>query len=492
MELKKDIYEQYVCVFRGGAGRELSEETVVPDTLPDVGMVLDAQGMLCVRGKEAAENTVTISASVSVSVLYAPSEGGSVRSVSLEIPAELRIDAPGAGEDCRVCASVRLVSVEARAVNSRKLSVRAEIHAEAAVYDRQSYCLASGIEGDGAHIRKETASVMAAEDVREKTFVVTDEYAAPASLSGGVKIIAQRVEAVAEDVKYAAGKVIVRGRALSELTFSDDNGLIRMGRFTSEFSQIMEVDCAASEAVPSARLMLTGAYYDLPEYGEGAGRIQAELHFAVQCVCMAERKTEYIADVYSNRTVLEPLSEEYSAILEARPVSMRQTVAGRAEPEAEGELVILNASVGAVSVEDGAVRTGVVIRMASVSADGVWTPSKCRLSAEFTPFEPSDGAVLTDVSVYAADVYAAGSDVRAVLQMDAVLTKQGTIRSVAGLREDDEAFARLPKKPSVTLVRVQPGTPLFELARRCGSSVEAIAEANGGRRDGLLLIPKAK
>ena len=125
-------------------------------------------------------------------------------------------------------------------------------------------------------------------------------------------------------------------------------------------------------------------------------------------------------------------------------------------------------------------------------ADGRLTPSKCRLSAEFTPGEQDGELTLANVNVYAADVYAAGSDVRAVLQMDAVFMREETLRFVGEVREDAEAFSQKPARPSITIVRAEPGQSMWELARRCGSSEEAILSANGGRQDGVLLVPKSR
>lgn len=492
LTLKKDIYERYACAYSGTAGREVSEEIVVPDALPDVGKVIDAQGVLFVRAKEAGEGAVTVSATVSTSVLYVPEDGGAVQSVDVELPCELRIDAPGVDSDSRVRADVRLLTAEARAVNSRKLAVRAEVAASVQCYRRESVSVVSGAEGEGAHVLMDSAEIMTVSDVREKTFVVTDEYAVPAGLGSGVKLIARRIDAAAEDVKYVSGKIILRGRSVSELVFSDDTGNVRAARMQSEFSQIVEVDCSAPDAAAGASILLTGAYFDLPEYGEGAGRLQAELHFAMQCVCRERRTVPYMADIYANRACLVPSFIETPAIREAKPISMRQTVAGRVEPEAAGEPVIVNASVGAVSLEDGTVKTSVLVRMASRSPDGNWTPSRCRMNVEFTPAEPQTDMTLSEISVYAADVYATGSDVRAVLQMDAVMMREGVVQSVSEVAEDADAFASQAQRPSVTLVRAKSGASLWELAKRCGSSVEAIEAANGGRCDGMLLVPKAK
>lgn len=489
--LRQEAYEHYACVFTGEISREFGEETVVPDTMPDVGAVLDTQGTLCIRGKQVEAGCVTVSASVGVCVLYEPTDGGALRCVETELPAELRLDAPGADDGCRVCADARLLSVEARAVNSRKLAIRAEVAVSVKCYRSERTAVTACPENsDGAHILTKTAEILTVADAREKTFVVTDEYAVPAGLAQGARVISRRASGSVDDVKYVSGKVIFRGRTVSELVFADEDGAARAARFETEFSQIMEIDCTSEDALPTVALLLTGAYFDMPEFGEASGRVSAELHFAAQCVCRERRRLMYLSDVYANRTTLIPSFSELSVVTDARPVAMRQTVAGRAEPAAEGETFLVSASVGAASVRDGAVVSSVVVRLVTRAVDGSMTASRCRLPVEFTLTEPGPGASLTDVTVTATDVYAAGQDVRAVLEMNGVLTSSGTIRFVSEIAED--AQAALPKHASATLVRVEPGAELWQLARRLGSSVEAIAAANAGKQDGLLLIPKSR
>lgn len=180
--LKKDIYELLERVWSGAAGREFTAELVVPDAMPDAATVVDAEGVLTLRSKDTEAGSVLLAASVSVSVLYAPEGGGALLSVPVTIPAELRIDAPGVDTDCRVTVRMRLRAVEARAVNSRKISVRADVAAEIGAFRKNSMEIAVGLEEDdpSVHILTKTAPLSVVSDVREKTFVVTDEYPLPA------------------------------------------------------------------------------------------------------------------------------------------------------------------------------------------------------------------------------------------------------------------------------------------------------------------------
>ncbi|MCD7769173.1 MAG: LysM peptidoglycan-binding domain-containing protein, partial [Oscillospiraceae bacterium] len=237
-------------------------------------------------------------------------------------------------------------------------------------------------------------------------------------------------------------------------------------------------------------------YFDLPESGEGNGRIAAELHLAAQCICRRSREINYMADIYSNRTQLLSQTEPLDLIAGVQPISMRQTVTGSAEPAGEaGDVLALFASVGSISAEESTIKTAVSIRVICCQQDGQISLSRCRLAAEFTTDLP-EGTELAGVTVTTSDVYytpsGTGIDLRATLQMEALAVSGQTVSCIAQVTEDAEAWAAVPPAASVVLVRVEPGADLWALARKYHSTVEAIEKANEGREKGLLLIPKCR
>jgi hypothetical protein len=497
--LKKDIYGGLACAWSGTVSRELTGECVVPDTMPDVGTVVDADGILTLRGKTTEAGSVSLSAAVSVWVLYMPEDGGAMRSLEMTIPTDIRMEASAVDSDCQTVARLRLRAMDARALNSRKVSVRADVEASVQCYRPEPLSLAGGLEQDNGSVQllRKTASLLRLSDVGEKTFVVTDEYQLPAGCGGVERILSQRVEAVVEDVKYVSGKAVFRGRVRAWLLFAAAQESLFAGRYETEFSQIMELAAEGAEAVPSVSLVFTGAYFDLPERGQANGRVSAELHLAAQAVCRQRQEAAYIADLYSNRTALVPSYRSLSAVADMRPVSLRQTVAGRAEPfSGDGEVLSLTACVGDLTVEDGAVRTTVNIRLLSRQAGGQCSVARCRLGAEFTTNDLPAGAALESVTVTATDVYYApgngGADVRVTLQMDALAVTEESVMAVDEVTEDPAAWEQEKNMPSVSLLWARPGTDLWQVARRYHSTLEAIAMANEGREEGLLLIPKGR
>lgn len=496
--LKTEAFEFFSPVWRGSAIREVTEEIVVPDTMEDAGVILDAAGVLTMRGRETAQDAAGLSVSLSVCVLYSPENGGGgLRSLDVPMTVEIRLDAPGVDMDCRMSCCVRVRSLEARLLNSRKIRVRAELEADAACYRRECIHIAGGMETEGSvHLRSGSVRASVVSDVREKTFALTDEYSVPSSLGEAPRILTRRAEIVTDDVQYVGGKVLLRGRVRSELLMQDgETDRIAVGRYETEFSQLMEIDVVGEDAAPEIRLFLTGAYYDMPEQG-GRGSIQAEFHMGAQCVCRERREIPYISDLYSNRAALVPARTDRSFVQASDPVVLRQTVAERIEgAEREAELLQSSAAPGALSQEDGAVRTSVNVQLLYRLPNGGYTVTRGRLSAEFTlPDASADAVSLRDAFVTVTDVYCVPGtgDVRVSLRLDARAERETVISFVSEVREDAEAWQDRGKAPSAVLLRVPEGADLWDVARRFHSSVEDILAVNEGRAAGLLLVPKGR
>ena len=496
--LKKDIYEHLAPIWSGSFSRDFTAESIVPDAMPDAAVVIDADGVITLRGKDTQTGAVVLSASLSVYVLYTPEGGGRLQSLAVTIPVEMRGDAPGAESDCRTVARMRLRALDARLVNSRKLSLRADIDCEATVYQRRSLTLASGLESENSavHILPRTVAMAAAADVREKTFIITDEYPLPAGCQRAESILSQRVEATVEDVKYVTGKVVFRGRVRACLLYGGEDGQTWAERYETEYSQIMEVDADGEEASGAVTLMFTGVYFDLPEQQQEDGRVKAELHLVAQTVCREQRQVPYIADLYSNRTALIGQTEDVNIVSSVQSVLMRQTVTGSAELlGGAGEVLTASASVGNVTAEGQSIKTWVNVHIILRAEDGGFSAARCRLNAEFTT-DTAPGTRLQNVCVTPADIYCApagsGLDVRVTLQMEAAAVTEVTVAAVADVTEDEQAWQAAAAAPSVSLVRIGPGEDMWAVAKKYRSTVEAIRAANGERMTGLLLIPKAR
>lgn len=494
---KKERYDRFVPKWHDSFEGSFTTDCVIPDKMPDIRDLMDAEGTLLLRSKTTEAGSVIVTASVNGTVLYSPEQGGVLQSLPVVTPVEIRFDSPEIQEDCRVLCRMCVRSLEAKMVNSRKITICADVVAEIWCYEADTQELPTGMEKNevSVHILKGTTSLVHISDVREKAFVITDQYALPAGISERPSIVSQRTEVHTEDVKFVSGKVVFRGHVSARLLLAGtESGELSHTQYETDFSQIMEVDASGDGLIPEITLQLTGVFFDPPAYDGSAGKIGAEIHMVAQCVCRKKQDIEYIKDLYSNKETLVPMYERLMYSDDVQAVTMRQTVSDRVEFAGEGEIVCAGASVSGITLQDDTVKTLVNVRLLCRQSSGEYMTIRSRLSAEFTT-ELSEDAELRNISVRIADIYCSGAagttDVRVVLQMDGWREVHKILSYVeSAMAEENDRGAE--NAPSMTLVRKGKDADLWQLAKRYHSSPEAIEEANIENSSGLLLIPKSR
>ncbi|MCL2369022.1 MAG: DUF3794 domain-containing protein, partial [Oscillospiraceae bacterium] len=92
-KLKTEEIEYLRLVLDTSFTQEETAETIVPDAYPDMDRVVDVEGNITLKSKEAGSGRVSVSGAVAVSVVYAPEGEGGLRCLELNLPFTAGLDA---------------------------------------------------------------------------------------------------------------------------------------------------------------------------------------------------------------------------------------------------------------------------------------------------------------------------------------------------------------------------------------------------------------
>jgi len=305
-------------VWESAFAREETAETVVPDVLPDIAAIVDASAVVCLRGKEARQGECGLTASINAAVIYLPEGEQRARKLEATLPVSVMADAAGVDENCGLVARVKLCSIDARAVNPRKVLLRCEVAVEMEAYKEGEIALCGGVEdvkGAKVNIKESLAELTLPVAVKEKTFVLTDEYSLPASRPPMSELLGKRAELTLEDVKSVGNKLIFKGAAL--LTFlyvAAGESELQSADFSTGFSQIIEMEKPMDGLHVNLSLAVTGVYID--QMGPESRQISGELHVVAQAVGAEDMQLPYVEDAYCNE---HPLSLHLRFIADGVP-----------------------------------------------------------------------------------------------------------------------------------------------------------------------------
>lgn len=487
---EKQSYMDHALIWSGGIGGEENAECVVPDSMPDLGVIVDADAVVSLRSKELVNGRLNVQADIAVKILYQPEGESTLRNLSLSMSSALTAPAT-AEDDCVARVHLRVRSVEGKVVNSRKAAVRVELAGMGYCYRKQKLELICGISACDCAVEtlQERQSGYRISDVREKTFVVTDDLALPAGISDVDSILTQRVALQLDETDIAGDKLVFRGRAIAFLLLRQEERVYPCS-YETAFSQIMEIS-GENTPTPEVSLMLTGAYFDLPDHS--GGKIGLELHLLAQVVCRSETEFVYLADAYSNQRRLDCDYSENALCASERLFSLSHSTGCTAElPHGVSEVLYVKGSVGSANIAGEGVEISIHLRAVYRCEDGSFAGVSRRVQ-ETLPLDAEDGEVVQILSASitgtGSSLTAGGLELRAGVSIRLQAQKLFTLRHLSALSVAEEP---LPDSPSLTLLHCGGENELWSLAKAHRSTRAAILDANGGRCDGLLLIPKCR
>ncbi len=470
--------------------QELTQELRLPDTMPDIGRILGCWGQILIRGKEWSSNAVSVSGGVMVWVLYAPEDGTKPASVDAWIPFQMRWDLPDTQHDGFIRVQPYIKAMDCRSLSARKMMIRSGITLMAdAMEPVEAAVFVPGKVPEDVHLLTQTYPMELPQEGGGKAFQLEDAVDIPAS----GKIIHCQIQPRVNEQKVMAGKLVFRGTCSVHMLYASEEGDFSTLDFEMPFSQLADLDRDySSNAFAQLHTVVTG----LEPYTDPEGKMQFKCGLASQYVIFDRCMVEVVEDAYSNVRKVSPQCESlHLPVLldtrrEERKVSQIVGAQGQKIVEASvcWDYPVLRQSGDAVQAElfgqlqvlyyneEGSLQGFAASKQDSWNMD---SDPENQLQIELIPGDPS--------AHFGAD----GMEATMPLTLEAsVFSRQGipmvTALELGELQEPD------PARPSLILRKPGDNT-LWELAKDCGSTVEAIRNANHLQQEPsaeqMLLIP---
>ncbi len=305
----------------------------------------------------------------------------------------------------------------------------------------------------------------------------------------------------AVDVKGVGTKLIIKANAdTSAIFLNSADGSLFDATFSTEFSQIVEADAAGEDVDDTAFLQLKDAEFTCIPGRDGGFAVSAQLYLTAETIRREKRRQVYVADAYSN---CKKLTVDTAQIKAPACPAMRELHFELRErlPQKTPLSEIAYVAVSSVCAEANGNTVTVRSRLGGAGTDADGTPAS--VSMELYGKQDADmkaGAKLTVLSVSAEKPQVIGAAGEAELALSVCVvcsaTSTSDITAVTSLTFDDDAPA-LEQGPSLIVLCSARDADLWALAKKYGSTTDAIRAANGGdtgfdadRRP--LLIPRER
>lgn len=503
LNLEQEHIRCYRMVLDTEVCREETMEAIVPDACPDIARIVDTGGQICLTGKQVRESGVTVSGTVMGWVLYRPEEGGQLCRMEVKLPFTVQAEGEPLPSQVHCVVGCSLHSMDARALNPRKILVRADLAVTVQGLVPEEMTLCRSITGDGAEAVEQqqvTHMVYLTTGATEKEFTFYDELHLSAGPAGNAQVASIRAEPRCTESRIIGNKLIFKGEALLQIRYLVGAELCSM-RYSMPFSQIMELDGAGETTDHDLTLCLTGAEWT--QMGEGGRTLNITLELLGQAVIRDSIPVTVLQDCYSTAGPMR-VQQEYRTLDQRQDRSVRpQTVRELLETDTPVKTVI-----------DACVSVCGTQRQRQENKELLQT----QLRVHVLYLDEGDEPQVLDRTITVSEQFglpahgtfhyrchgpgevlaipaAGGAEVRLELEHHCLVVGQNRVPVVvSAVPERGEGETR-PRQPSVVLRMAAPGEDLWDMAKSCYTTQDRIRKANSLGEDDpipvgqMLLIP---
>ncbi len=510
VKLNRETIDSFKNILDTSVTYEETMEMIVPDALPDIYKIVDSEGTILIRSKEADTGKASVSGIVSVSVLYCPESESGIRKLDVPIPFNAFIDCPEINTASRLVVSASIAKIDSRMLNPRKILVRVDILIRFKGFQNSQTEVCTSLMGEtnGIETLSETANVSTVNAIKEKSFVLTDSFTLPSSNPPIEEILKSRVNYTCDDIKAVGNKLIFKGTAFIGLTYrSDKDGDVYTAELTASFSQIMEMESASEGTRYEMQLFPTGIYFE-PDTTAGSDRrnITVEMHLVAQAIAINKRELNYISDLYSTAYEIKYETEAPAFNDFCTPTTIRETIRDMLKTSDDVSRIIdIHYHCGKVmsNISNDTLQMTVPITVYIMYKTDNGKINGISGSFEASAETAADSnskysihAVVLPESLATADE--SGIMVRIAVEFCVYCVMPRNLFCIKSISCDENTMMDFSINPSVVLKRLYGGESLWLLAKTYNSTTKLISEANllenetelyAGR---ILIIPKKR
>lgn len=506
LEFDRDVIQGCEVLADGTVCQEETLESIVPDACPDILRIVAVCGQAALNGKQAKEGMAQASGTVRAVILYQPEAGGGLRRMEAALPFTAQLEAPGLTDRGTVQACVRLRGAEARALNPRKVLLRADLAVDLTAFQPKEQVCCQGVlepEANGVQERITEGETYQLSAVQEKPFTFSDQVRLNGGPGEAAQLLACRAVPLCGECKLIGTKLIFKGTVELQLLMQEAGGGLTSYHESMPFSQVMEVPGVGESG--DCRLAVELTQYSCEPSGEDGRTLELTVDLLAQAQIWSRRPVAVLQDLYSTAFQTQVEREEQSLWQLLELSSRMQNVRELFETGTATRSVVDSwASLGEIrrSREGEELVLEGEVQVTVLYLDEEETPQvfqktmgvACRLEA------PA-GALCRCRMVTPGEVFATpaagGVEVRFNLEFQCLVLEERKLTAVCGAALGEPRARGEGDQPSVVLRLAEQGEGLWELAKCYGTTMEQILQANqleeGSLPTGrMLLIPSVR
>lgn len=484
------------CLMNEVHFQEEVSDMIVPDSYPDIDHIADCFADVILRSKECRAGSAMISGGIKAGILYVPEGDADIQCVDTYVPFTMRFENPEITDQTSLICSICVRSVEARVINSRKISFRIGIGCELSAFERAIEEIYEIVEKpQSLQVNKEQYRMMLPLELNEKTFLIHDAISFSGHPSAS-SIYKFRCELLPSEHRIVGDKAIFKGTLLCKLLYLTNDHKLHCIQQIFPYSQFCELTNEYDEEILNISPVITG--YDIAPIYEGTpDRLDFDVHVLAQCMVRGNKEITLLKDAYAIQGEFTAKWKDFrfDSVLDQR----EDAHTAKAHVSGDGlEILDLDAYCDyPIETRNGdmlQIAVPVTFRMLTEMNGSL--QQKTERTEIRTEFPLSEHARCHISKVPSGELHFSmtgdGADLRYGICVCTDCYIQNNMKAICGGAIDDTE--QLTRKPEIIVRSVHADTPLWDLAKAYKTTEEEIMianhlDSNHVLEDTMLLVP---
>lgn len=471
-----------------------SADTIVPDTFPDIGRIACAEGTVTVKDEVVQNDRVLVSGTVQVNLLYQPENGNGLRKLSVPISFAHIEEKKGITPSCKCHVQCKLASLEAKAVNSRKVTATAQLCMTMTLYAPQQLALTTGIENAPESLQQQYTALTLplVTHVTPCDFTVLDDI----EVTGGRYLEILQAQAVATCTEYqaVAERIVLKGEITLEALGLDDDDHLQTLQQQVRFSQIVDLP----ESLEDLPLQVHLAVHHVDCMMNGEGLLAIGIGVRALLVAQQTKQLQILQDFYDVDRQSQSTTAQVTARIAGEWQMVQDEIAIALPCIRPATEVVRTIAVCTATKETEQGKWSVMLQAQATCAEEQGAPWSVNRSYQCAVALPqlTAGSQLAQVQLVPVQAQISGEEITVRMQLQAQAQSNPALQ-IENITAVQDLGERSPSERAVTLLLayVQQEQSLWNIAKKHASTVQQIRIANGleaganSVQDCMLLIP---
>lgn len=494
-------------VYESAAEQSLDADISLPDYCPEIQRILKCTVCPEITGVQNNQGRVTADVNAVVRILYV-GDNGKISGYEQSYPVQKFIESSKITSDSAVNVTVKTDYVNCRAVNPRRIDIRAMMSfCFKAVKKRDEEILCSA-DGAGIQTLMNEHNFASLTGVCERPFNIGEVIEIPGDKSAASQIVNISACAVSSETKIINNKALIKGECIVKIYYiGDESGAIESVEHSMPISQIIELDGINENSESVLKLGISSCEGILKADSSGDMRlIDLNARLTAYLAAFEETPLTLISDAYStefevrntpksidvlsfngsfdtsftNKVVLESIGVSVDCVLAVWCSDLRYSFAAK-----EDKCAVSGTYLATIVYRDSENQAGVIQKPVDFDYAVKMKDKAERIACQ--------GA-----AQISACSCAVTGDSRLELKTELLvsgLILSSSIRKYIGSIEISGDTDKREKPCALTIYYCEKGESLWNIARKYGTTVDAVMQENNIDCDvtenaGMMLIPR--